>query len=455
MRIVIDMQGAQASGKLRGIGRYSSELIKAIIRNNTEHEIILVFNSLFLNNFTISELASEYKISEKLIKFWRPLENLHENSDCYEWRWKISEYLRESYLESLSPDIIYVCSLFEGFIDNAITSIKQFDLLTPTIVTIYDFIPFLNKIDYLPEGSIYEKYYLRKLDYLKKADYWCAISDSSAQEALSILEIPKEKIYNISAGHDVIFKVLNLLPEDVTYITNKFSIRTKFILYTGGLDKRKNIGRLIKAFSLLKEDLKKEYQLLIVGKINDSEYEVFKEYIEQCSLSLHEVHFLGYVVDNELVMLYNLCEVFIFPSWHEGFGLPALEAMACGAPVLAANTSSLPEVIGMTDALFDPFSEYSIKNKLEKVLTDKIFRNKLISNGLQQSKKFTWDASSKKVLKIFNSFTSKSINLSRTDLIDKLLHKISFQCIQHNLNDDNIKEISVIINENLGNFESE
>src|SRR5690606_33453296 len=103
----------------------------------------------------------------------------------------------------------------------------------------------------------------------------------------------------------------------------------------------------------------------------------------------HELIFTDYITDEELVQLYNLCKLFVFPSWHEGFGLPALEAMACGAPVIGANTTSLPEVIGLDDALFDPFNVASITQRMQLALTDENFRKTLIQHAEQQVKKFS------------------------------------------------------------------
>jgi len=117
-----------------------------------------------------------------------------------------------------------------------------------------------------------------------------------------------------------------------------------------------------------------------------------------------EVVITGFVPDNDLVSLYRLCKLFVFPSWHEGFGLPALEAMSCGAPVIGSNISSLPEVIGWDDALFDPFSDNEMSVKIAEVLTNDGFRTELIRHGTEQAKRFSWDESAHRVLTAFERF---------------------------------------------------
>ena len=115
----------------------------------------------------------------------------------------------------------------------------------------------------------------------------------------------------------------------------------------------------------------------------------------------------GFVPEEDLLVLYNLCKAFVFPSWHEGFGLPALEAMSCGRAVIGANTSSVPEVIGRDDALFDPMSDSSIAAKLEEVLTNDAFRSELERHGLEQAKRFSWDASAQRAIAAFEALHAR------------------------------------------------
>uniref|UniRef100_UPI00374CCA17 glycosyltransferase n=1 Tax=Undibacterium sp. TaxID=1914977 RepID=UPI00374CCA17 len=172
-------------------------------------------------------------------------------------------------------------------------------------------------------------------------------------------------------------------------------------MYTGGIDLRKNIEALIRSYASLPPVLRQQHQLAIVCSVQPTDRERLEKLARQSGLAKDDVILTGFVPDEDLPVLYNACELFVFPSWHEGFGLPALEAMACGAPVIAANTSSLPEVIGREDALFDPHSETAIAAKMHQALTDRSWSDDLRLHGLRQAKMFSWNASAKRAIAAF------------------------------------------------------
>ena len=159
----------------------------------------------------------------------------------------------------------------------------------------------------------------------------------------------------------------------------------------------------------------------------ESYVQQLKQDAKNAGLNSDELVVLGYVNRDELVKLYNLCKLYVFPSWHEGFGLPALEAMSCGAAVIGSNTTSLPEVIGNEDALFDPMSEDAIKNKIESVLTNKSFRNSLKQHGLEQAKKFSWDQCTSRAISAFEKLHAKQqSNISEKPIQDNKKQKLAF-----------------------------
>ena len=131
-------------------------------------------------------------------------------------------------------------------------------------------------------------------------------------------------------------------------------LQRPFLLYTGLADPRKNLERLIAAFALLPEELRTTYQLAIVGKVHEEDRERLLSLGQKHGLDNADVVCVGYVPDDDMRLLYNACALFVLPSLHEGFGLPLLEAMACGAPVIGSNCTSIPEIINREDALFDP-----------------------------------------------------------------------------------------------------
>ncbi|MBW1668569.1 MAG: glycosyltransferase family 4 protein [Deltaproteobacteria bacterium] len=396
MRIVIDMQGAQNESRFRGIGRYTLAFAQAVARNRGEHEIILALSGLFPETIEPIRAAFHGLLPQENIRVWHAPGPVREEEPGNKARREAAELIREAFLASLQPDVIHICSLFEGYVDDAVTSIGRFDTSTPVSVTIYDLIPLLNGEKYLRPYPRYEEAYHRKLQYLQRAAIGLSISESSRKEAVEALNVEGSKIVNVSTAIDPHFHPSIIDDAAAGRLRTKLGIRRNFVFYTGGPDERKNLPRLIRAYASLPPSLRASHQLVFAGKMPEDYVARFRHLAHAAGLKADELVFTGYVTDEELVQLYNLCRLYVFPSWHEGFGLPALEAMACSAPVIAANTSSLPEVIGLQEALFDPFDVAAIAAKMAQGLEDENFRSTLREHGLKQAKKFSWDETAKR-----------------------------------------------------------
>ena len=399
MRIVIDMQGAQTESKFRGIGRYTTSLVNALIKNKGKHEIILALSNLFPD--TIAPIHKEFgdKLPPNNICVWDAPGPIRASDFLNEERREVAELLREAFFAILQPDMILIISFFEGYVDDAVTSIARFDKTTPVSLVHHDLIPFLNQDHYLNNNESYKKFYMRKVENLKQAQLLFAVSDFSHQEVVDALDFDKIKVTTIFAASDSIFQSQLIDESARTQIQNKLGITRPFILYTGAADERKNLPRLIAAYAAMPKKIRSLHQLVFAGRMPDSEMARLKHYGESINLKPNELIFTGFISDNELVQLYSLCKLYVFPSWHEGFGLPVLEAMSCGAPVIAAKGSSLIEVVGLDDALFDPFDINNISSKILEVLSDDELRSRLIQHGLIQAQKFSWDITANHVIK--------------------------------------------------------
>ncbi|MDD5033482.1 MAG: glycosyltransferase [Methylococcaceae bacterium] len=401
MRIVIDLQGAQTQSRFRGIGRYTISLTQSIVRHKGEHEVLIVLNGLFPHTIEPIRAAFNGLLPQENIRVWYAPGPVRECDQGNTWRREVAEHLREAFLASLEPDIIHISSLFEGYEDDAVTSIGMFAPHIPTTVTLFDLIPLLNPDTYLKVNPIYEQHYLRKIGHLKRANSLLAISDYSAREGRVTLGFKNESVVNISTACDSIFKVIDVSSQEEKALCQRFGLTKPFVMYSGGADTRKNLHRLIRAYSMLHPDLRETHQLIFVGNMYEGHIHALQATAHSVGLNAGELMFTGYVSDEELLRLYNLCKLFVFPSWHEGFGLPALEAMSCGAAVIGSSTSSVPEVIGRDDALFDPNWEELITRKLTHALTDEDFRIDLTRHGLEQAKKFSWDESGRHAIAAF------------------------------------------------------
>jgi len=422
MRIVIDMQGAQTESGFRGIGRYTLSLAQAIARNRGEHEIILALNGLFPDTIEPIRAAFDELLLQENIRVWYAPGPVRQCESGNEWRREVAERIREAFLASLRPDVLHVPTLFEGFKDDAVTSIGVFAPQIPTVVTIHDLIPLLNPEMFLKHNPAYALFYKRKIEYLKCANQWLAGSESAAGEGRDMLELPAESVSITYEGCDSVFRHMEITEEEKQQFLMTFGIVQPFILFIGSADAHKNLHRLVRAYSRLPQKLGDAYQLVLPGKVLDSE-------LDTTGISKGKLIFTGYVTDEELARFYNLCTVFIFPSYHEGFGLPALEAMSCGAAVIGANTTSLPEVIGRQDALFDPYDEGDICRKLAQVLGDAAFRSELAAHGLEQARKFSWDKSAQRAITTFetvHSATTSGIEkYSLANLLPRLVQDVA------------------------------
>lgn len=395
MRIVIDMQGAQTASRFRGIGRYTMSFTRAVVRNRGEHEIILALNGMFPETIEPIRAAFDGLLQHHHIRVWTapgPVRAINPDNDV---RHNVAKFMREAFLVGLHPDIIHISSLFEGYDDDAVTGIRITDSFIPVSVTLYDLIPLLNPDHYLKPIPHYAQHYYSKLNDLKKASVCLAISESSRQEGLAYLKAADSRVVNVSTAHDSHFQPCHLTDDLAGQLRLKFGLTRPFILYTGGFEERKNVPRLIQAFANLPEKLRTGHQLLLAGKMPPGYRDHLEKIINSAGIKQDELLFTDYIADEELVQLYNLCKLFVFPSWHEGFGLTVLEAMACGAPVICSNNSSIPEVIGLDSAMFNPFEVGEITARIVKALEDETFRKLLQQHGLHRAKLFSWDESAR------------------------------------------------------------
>ncbi|QSX73646.1 glycosyltransferase family 4 protein [Lysobacter arenosi] len=391
MRIVMDLQGAQSESRYRGIGRYTLSLAQAVARRNRGHDIHVSLNGAFEDTLASVRQALGGLVPSGNIHVWQvplPVRGMdRENAR----RINHAELIKEAGMLALAPDLIHVSSLFEGYVDSSVTSVNRL-VHVPTIVTLYDMIPLLNPEVYLNPDPQYKAYYEGKLEHLKRADALLAISDSSAGEATNALGFDPARVFNISAACDSNFVQLPKNAPSLRLVKEKYGLGTDFILYTGGSDERKNLQRLVDAYGQLEPRQRGKCQLVLAGRMHHPHILELQSRAAAAGLAPEELIFTGYVSDHHLVALYNLCRFFIFPSWHEGFGLPVLEAMSCGAAVLAADASSVKEIVHERAALFDPFDVASIRERMAHFLDSDDDLDKLRRYSIDRARDYSWDS---------------------------------------------------------------
>ena len=268
----------------------------------------------------------------------------------------------------------------------------------PIIITVHD-IAYLRLPNLLnTTRKIYKKNILQLS--IKKADIIVTDSYATKKDIIEYFGIREGKIRVIHLGVESRFRPINNVEE----FRLKNDLPSKMILNVGTLEPRKNIVSLIKAFKKLREKGLKDYKLVIAGEKGWLYEEIFKE-VGHSDLK-QEILFLGVARDEDLPMLYNCADIFVYPSLYEGFGLPPLEAMACGIPVITSNTSSLPEVIGDAGIMVDPTDVNSLCESMYILLKDKELWNRMRNMGLERSKLFSWDNTAEKILKVYDEVLS-------------------------------------------------
>jgi len=257
------------------------------------------------------------------------------------------------------------------------------------VTTVHDFSFILHK-EFQPKERIehFEKNFFKNL---YRSDKIITGSEFTKKEILERTSFREDQVEVIYHGIDhKLFKPCDDLDVEIT-------LPDKFILSVGSIEPRKNLMGLLEAYNALAKELKEEYHLVLVGFKGWENKEIMK----LIDANKSYVHYLGYVSDYDLVKVYNLASLFIYPSFYEGFGLPPLEAMACGTPVIISDVSSLPEVGGDATVYCNPYDVEDISKKISLVLENTQLQQKMSLAGIQRASLFTWEKSAKKHMQLF------------------------------------------------------
>ena len=403
MRIVLDLQACQSPSRLRGIGRYSLELAKAMARAPRGHEIVIAMNGALGDTVEPIRMAFDGLVPWENMVIWSQPAGVSFLTGESWWRIQAAERVRERFLQGLRPDIVHVTSLFEGLYHDVTTSVGEVATDLPTAVTLYDLIPLAHP-EVLPDDPRSLEWYARKLRSLRRADLLLAISNHSAREALQLLDLGGDHVRTIHSAADPKFRPAGPAEtgSDVTKsLMKRLGIARPFVLFVGTVEAHKNLAGMLEAYARLPRDLRKSHQLVLVCVVNPPDRIRVPIMAREAGLSEGDYVLTGQVPDADLVELYRQCRLFVCPSLREGFGLPALEAMACGTPAITSDTTSFPEVVGRADAMFDPHSAEAISARMATVLGDQGLLAELSRHGLERAKRYSWEATAGAALDAF------------------------------------------------------
>ena len=383
MRIAIDGYEANVVQRL-GSSQVAFELLKNLEKIDKKNEYIIFLQNAPLDDLPKERMGWQYKIL-KPSKLWT----------------RIALPLA-LYTTKKKPDLIFSPTHY----------IPRFSPVK-RVVTIFD-LSFLHFPEMFERGDLYKLKNWTKYS-AQTSDHIITISNFSKLDIVKQYFVSKNKITVSYPGfNSEVYKVIKDIKK-ISAAQKKYKTGQNYIIYIGTIQPRKNLVRLIEAFAKLAEEkfgeLRDQLKLVIVGKTTGPGksgwmYEDILQRPKQLQIE-DKVIFTGFVPTEDLVFLLNGSRAFVLPSLWEGFGIPVVDAMACGVPVVVSNISSLPEVVGDAGLLFDPYSKDQIEQAIRMILTDKKLANKLINLCLERSKKFSWEKMAKDVLKVFKGVANE------------------------------------------------
>lgn len=375
-RIIIDLR-LLAKGGASGIEEYTTSLLNELLAQDEEN-----FYSFFYNGFRKVTLPSEWLQNQKVKIINRHIPN------------KLLDYSIRIFNE---PKL-------ERFLSGNVVFSPHFNLLKtslPRIITFHD-LSFVHH----PEFFSWRKrlwHWLQDVRHqAEEAKQLIAVSEFTKSDLVELFHINPEKIKVIYSGVGKMFQKLAKDDAELTAFKNSKKLNRPFILYLGTIEPRKNVISIIRAFNLLKQNQAyQDFELVIAGQLGWLYEETLVE--ARHSPVSQDIHFMGKILSYERVLLYNLASLFIYPSFFEGFGFQPLEAQACGVPVIASNRTSLPEVLGNSAILVDPWKLNEIVENMQTLLENSLEREHFISLGFENVKKFTWKRAAWETLALFES----------------------------------------------------
>lgn len=369
-KIVLDARWIR-SKNVDGIGNFTFNVIKNLLINK-KHDYYVIVQSEEISGYLKENLRTEFKV----IHINEPVTSLK------------SVFKLKKLISNLKPDVYF--SPCYSFLELFLTNCKK-------ISVIHDIIPVLFPQLFKKASFKFKLFFCNKIIqklFISKIDKIIAVSESTKQDLNKYLNVPLNKVNVITEGFDFSESIV-----DPNFIKTKYGIEDEFFLFVGRHEIYKNIHTLIKIYSKLSKEIKKQYKLVIIGKYTENT-SFFKSIANEVKEE-ENIFFLNSVEFSELSTFYKKAKLLIHLSLYEGFGLTLLEAMSQGTPVIAYNTSSIPEVVGNAGVLVYPDDEKEILSNIERFLTDDNLYNTYSQKSLEQASFFSWGKTAEQLEAIF------------------------------------------------------
>lgn len=375
MRVALDISCTR--GRRAGIGWYASNLLSAIAKIDQNNDYLLYTFYSRARDFEFNRMGlpagMNFRLEQKRIPF------------------RVARFL-------LDRSVISINSLLGPFdVFHALAHTAPPFASGKLVATIHD-VAYLRYPDRRftdPERGSQGASRLRAL--AERADLIIAVSERTKQDIQDVLGIPQEKIRVVYEAAEECFKLLNQAA--LSDVKSRYHLPERFVLFVGTMEPRKNVPLLLKAHHALKLAGKLDHKLVLVGKLG-WHYDATFDLVTELRLQ-DDVIFLGHIPREDLPAVYNLADLFVYPSFYEGFGLPPLEAMACGTPVIASRSSCFPEILGEAATLIDPEDVADAASKVHMLMTDSGLRARFRALGMKKAAEFSWERAARDTVQIY------------------------------------------------------
>lgn len=377
MRIGIDISALTINHT--GVANYSLSLLKYILKIDKKNKYLLF---AFVSSNKALRKLKEYSLDifpNVELKIYRL------NSGILRRVW--------NFIPFIPADFLYRKIDFLHLSDMVFLPLRSI----PTIATVYDMTPSLFPEFHFARNISFHN--IRNKFIAKKSKLVITISENSKQDIISLLGIPSRKIRVIYGAASSSFKPISNNAH-ITKVLSKYHLKQgNYLLFIGSLEPRKNVEGILEAFALIRNKVKSSFQIVLIGQ-KAWGWTSIKKTIKRLNLD-SQVVVTGYVPDADLPDIINGARMFVYPSFYEGFGLPILEAMACGIPIISSNTSSLPEVIGDSGLMVNPKDNNQLASYMLQIVSSEKLHATLSKKALERAKLFSWKNSAQKTLNVY------------------------------------------------------
>lgn len=379
MKIGIDIR-CLSEGRRTGVEEYSLNLLEKILKEDSDNKYVLFLNSWKKPKLEIDFLKNHKNVELKISRFPNKILNF------FLW------YFDWPKLDKLigGVDVFFMPNL-------------NFVALSPKvklILTVHDL-----SFEYYPETFSWKRrlwhIFINPQKIIRRADKVLAVSDSTRNDLIGFYKINPAKVETVYNGVGEVFGRIDRNDPKLLRIKEKYALPFNFILFLGTFEPRKNIGGIVRAYERMRQEggsQLEKYKLVIAGSEGWKSAKLKRE-IKKSSLA-KDIYQVKFIDEEDKVFVYNLAALFVYPSFFEGFGLPPLEAIKCGVPVIVSDNSSMVETVGEAGILTDAFSADEIALAMKEFLIDKELKKEFYPAGIRQAQKFTWTKAAKKFLEI-------------------------------------------------------